>query len=220
MKQTARLLDLGRMGYEAAWDVQRRVHDEVLAGGPDTLILVEHDPVLSLGAGFHDENLIFDRQTYAKYGIEVVRTDRGGDVTYHGPGQLVAYPIFDLQRHGRDLHKWMRDLEEGVLGAVRHFGVAARRFPPHTGVWVGERKICALGVRVKRWVSMHGIAMNCDADLQPFRLIVPCGIRDFGVTSLSLETGRKIPIDDAKAPLMASFAEVFDLDFELETSQT
>lgn len=220
MKQTACLLDLGRMGYEAAWDVQRRVHDEVLAGGPDTLILVEHDPVLSLGAGFHEENLIFDRQTYAKYGIEVVRTDRGGDVTYHGPGQLVAYPIFDLQRHGRDLHKWMRDLEEGVLGAVGHFGVAARRFPPHTGVWVGERKICALGVRVKRWVSMHGIAMNCDADLQPFRLIVPCGIRDFGVTSLSLETGRKIPIDDAKVPLVESFAEVFDLDFELETSQT
>jgi lipoyl(octanoyl) transferase len=208
-----RVLDLGRTAYEPAWEAQRQLAEEVLAGGPDTLILVEHDPVLTLGASFHEQNLLLTREQYAERGIAVVRTDRGGDVTYHGPGQLVLYPIFDLRRHGQDLHRWMRDLEEAVIVGARHWGLVGVRFAPHTGVWLGEpppmRKVAAIGVKVKRWVSLHGIALNCDNGLEAFDLIVPCGIVGHGVTSLSRATGRPVSVQEAKAPLTAAFRSVF-----------
>ena len=190
--------DLGHMAYRPAFDVQRQVVEEVIGGAPDTLLLVEHDPVLTLGAGFHPENLLLTPEQYAKKGIEVVPTDRGGDVTFHGLNQLVAYPIFDLSRHGRDLHRWLRDLEEAVIVTLDQFGLKGYRFPPHTGVWVNEKKICAIGIKVQRWVSMHGIALNCNNDLAPFDTIVPCGIEGYGVTSISEELKRDASIDVAK----------------------
>lgn len=206
------VLDLGRKGYREAWQVQIELAEQVRDGRPDTLILVEHDPVLSLGASFHEENLLLSPEQYAERGIEVVRTDRGGDVTYHGPGQLVAYPVFSVERAvGRDLHRWMRLLEEAVIKAVGSFGVAAGRFPPHTGVWVEHRKLCAIGVKVKKWVNLHGLALNCDNDLSPFSLIVPCGIREHPVTNLSREAGRHVSLDDAKSPLVEGFAEALRL---------
>ncbi len=212
---TGRSLDLGHMAYVPAWDVQRRIAEEVISGGPDTLLFVEHDPVMTLGASFHDDNLLLPVSEYEKRGIEVVRTDRGGDVTYHGPNQLVVYPVFDLRRHGKDLHKWMRDLEETVIVAARHFGVEAHREPSvNTGVWASGKKMAAIGVKVRKWVSLHGIAINCDNDLAPFGLIVPCGIKTHGVTSLSVEAGRPITIEDARPMVKGAFEEVFGLRLE------
>ena len=206
-------LDLGRMGYRPAWEVQKQVAEDVIAGGEDTLILVEHDPVLTLGASFHESNLLLQVTEYEKRGIDVVRTDRGGDVTYHGPGQLVVYPIFDLKRHGQDLHKWMRDLEETVILGLQTFGIESHRFPPHTGVWVGEsenpRKVAAIGVKVRKWVSLHGIALNCDNELGAFDLIVPCGIVGHGVTSMSLAANRPVSIEQVKEPTVSAFSAIF-----------
>jgi lipoate-protein ligase B len=210
---TGRLRDLGRLDYATARGLQCEVADSVREGEPDTLLLVEHDPVLTLGANFHQENLLFPEERYAQLGIAIERTDRGGDVTYHGPGQLVAYPIFDLNRHGRDLHRWMRDLEETLIVALRHWNLEGRRFPPHTGAWIGEAKVAAIGVKVRRWVSEHGIALNCDLDLAPFDTIVPCGIQGRPVTSLSRAAGRTVTVEEAKAPLVAAFAQVFDIAF-------
>jgi len=177
----------------------------------DTLIFVEHPAVLTLGANFHEENLLFSREEYAEQEIEIERTDRGGDVTFHGPRQLVIYPIFDLRRYGKDLHKWLRDLEEAIILVGRDYGLEGYRFPPNTGVWVNERKVAAIGIKVSKWVSIHGIALNCDNDLSPFDLIVPCGIENYGVTSLSAEASRKITVEDAKPKVIAAFESVFGI---------
>ena len=206
-----RQFDLGRLEYRTAWGRQLEVWQEVQDGAPDTLLFVEHDAVLTLGASFHAENLLLPRDEYERRGIAVVETDRGGDVTYHGPGQVVVYPIFDLRRHGSDLHKWMRGLEATVITALGKLGLASFPFPPHTGVWTGPpenpAKIAAIGVKVKRWVSIHGIAVNCVNDLSPFGLIVPCGIQARPVTRLA----DHVPADPPalKTALAEAFAETF-----------
>lgn len=202
------VLDLGRMAFGPCYELQLRHVEEVLAGGRDRLLLVEHEPVLTLGANFHESNLLLPRDEYAARGIEVVPTDRGGDVTYHGPGQLVAYPVFSLERRRRDLHRWLRDLEEVVIQTLAGYGVAGRRFPPHTGVWVEDLKMCAIGIKVRRWVSFHGLALNCDNELSPFDLIVPCGIEGYGVTSLSQRVGRRVSVDEVKPRLIEAFASL------------
>lgn len=213
-----RVLDLGRMAYEPAWEVQKSVAQDVIDGQADTLILVEHDPVLTLGANFHESSLLFTVEQYKRMGIEVVRTDRGGDVTFHGPGQLVIYPIFDLKRHGQDLHRWMRDLEEAVIAALATFGIEGWRFPPHTGVWTGShesqsdppRKIAAIGVKVRKWVSIHGIAINVENAMNEFGLIVPCGIVGYGVTNVNKvsQTGTTT-VHGLKPAVMEAFSKVF-----------
>lgn len=203
------VLDLGRMEYMAAWERQLEIADRVMAGGPDTLIFVEHPPVLTLGASFHEANLIKTPEEYEEAGIAIRRTDRGGDVTFHGPNQLVIYPIFDVARHGRDLHKWIRGLEETMLVTLAHYGIEGRRFPPNTGAWVGDRKVAAIGIKVRRWVSLHGIALNCDNDLSVFDTFIPCGIEGYGVTSLTEEAGRRITIEDAKPVVSDAFVTVF-----------
>lgn len=203
------VLDLNRMDYLAAWEVQLKVAQQVQDGGEDTLIFVEHPAVLTLGANFHEENLLHSRDVYSQHGIAIHRTDRGGDVTYHGPDQLVIYPIFNLARHGKDLHRWLRNLEETMIETCASYGLESRRFPPHTGVWIEDRKVAAIGIKVKRWVSIHGIALNCSNDLGVFDLIVPCGIQGYGVTSLSEASGRRITVEDAKPVVRASFEHVF-----------
>lgn len=211
----ASVYELGCLGYEAAWDIQKQVHAEILAGErDDTLILVEHPAVLTLGASFHEENLLLTREEYAARGIEVIRTDRGGDVTFHGPNQLVIYPIFDLRRHGKDLHKWLRDLEEAIVLTCRAFGLEGARSSVNTGVWINDRKVAAIGIKVSKWVSLHGIALNCSNDLSPFELIVPCGIQTHGVTSLSREAGQEIGIEEAKPKIFESFETVFGVTFD------
>ncbi len=188
-----------------------QVADSVALGAPDTLLIVEHPPVFTLGANFHPENLLFPESEYRKRGIAIEKTERGGDVTFHCPGQLVAYPIFNLKNHGQDLHRWLRDLEQTVIECLGSFGLTGERFAPNTGVWVGGEKVAAIGVKVSKWVSIHGIALNCDNDLLPFNLIVPCGIRTHGVTSLSKLLGRNVGVEEAVEPIVASFEKVFGI---------
>jgi len=204
------VLDLGRAGYAQTYERQLALHEEVLAGSrPDTLILVEHDPVLTLGANFHEANLLLTPREYRARGISVERTDRGGDVTYHGPGQLVIYPIFDLRRHGQDLHRWLRDLEETMLRTLHEFGLEGRRFAPHTGAWLDDLKVAAIGVKVRRWVNLHGIALNVSQTPEAFSLIVPCGIENYGVTSLADALGREVTLDEVKPAVISAFQSVF-----------
>lgn len=209
----ATLLDVGKMGYMECWDLQKRIADQVIEGAEDTLIFVEHPPVLTLGANFHPENLLLTQAAYEELGIQVVTTDRGGDVTFHGPGQLVIYPIFDMKRHGKDLHKWMRDLEEAMLMTMRAFGIEGRRFPPNTGAWSGDAKVAAIGVKIRKWVNLHGIALNCENSLEPFEKIIPCGIEGYGVASLSSLTGRTVSVEAAKPVVLDAFSDVFGLEF-------
>lgn len=209
------VLDLGLIAYAEAWQIQQELHAKRQTHAiPDTLLLLEHPPVITLGKGFHPENLLFNPEFYAQRGIEVCRTDRGGDVTCHNPGQLVGYPIFDVQTHGRDLHRFLRDIEEALIRSLAEFGVQAGRNPPYTGVWVGDEKVAAIGIRVARWVSMHGFALNVNNDLSLFQLIVPCGIADKDVTSLSRLLGRPVPMEQVKQVVKHQFSAVFGLEWE------
>jgi lipoyl(octanoyl) transferase len=205
--------DLGLIDYEESVSIQRSVLQDVLdERRPDTLLFAQHPPVLTLGASFHAQNLLYPPEWYAAKGIPARQTDRGGDVTYHSSGQLVAYPIFALDRHGKDLHKWLRQLEETVICAIREFGVEGTRFSPHTGVWVEDRKVCAIGIKVRKWVSMHGLALNCDNDLEPFKWIVPCGIHEYGVTSLSQEIEERVSVETVKPALFRAFQSLFGFE--------
>jgi len=216
-----RCVELEPMGYGECHALQNSLLEKVASGSePSTLLFVEHPPVFSLGAAFQPDNLLFPSAYYEEKGIEVVPTDRGGDITFHGPGQIVAYPLFDLKLIGQDLHKWLRGLEEVVIRLMMNFDLEGYRFPPHTGVWVNGKKVCAIGIKVRRWVSKHGIALNCDNDLSPFDLIVPCGIKGFGVTSLSQEAGRKISMEEVKPHLVKSFEEVFEIDLAEMSRET
>ena len=210
-----RAIDLGHMAYTPAWDVQKRMADEVIGGGPDTLLFVEHDHVMTLGASFQPNNLLLGEKQLNELGIDVVRTDRGGDVTYHRPRQLVIYPVFDIRKHGHDLHKWLRDLEEVVIRTVAQFGLEGERKPDvNTGVFVNGKKIAAIGVKVRKWVNLHGIALNCDNDLKEFSHINPCGITTHGVTNLSNESGGRTTIEDARPVVKGAFEDVFGIELQ------
>lgn len=198
------------MSYAEAFELQKQYVTEVQEGKQDALLLVEHPPVLTLGASFHEENLLHPRDWYLQRGIEIEPTDRGGDVTFHAPGQLVAYPIFNVAQRGKDLHLWMRQLEESVIRALKIIKLEGERLDVNSGVWIKQRKVCAIGIKLKKWVSMHGIAVNCDIDLEPFTWFVPCGIRTHGVTSVSQELGRRMTVEEFKSHLIKGYQEVFD----------
>lgn len=209
----ARVLDLGLMAYRDAWEKQLEIAEQVACGAPDTLVFVEHPSVYTLGANFHESNLMYPPEFYRDKGVDIVKTDRGGDITYHGPNQLVIYPIFDLKRHKQDLHWWLRGLEQTVIEVVAEFGLSGARFPPNTGVWVDSKKVAAIGIKIKKWINIHGIAINCNNDLAPFSWIVPCGIQGYGVTSLSIETGKDLSTESVKPSVLRSFESVFGSDF-------
>jgi lipoyl(octanoyl) transferase len=213
-RRPAQLRDLGVVPYADALALQLSLHAQRVAGAiPDTLLLLEHPPVITLGKAFHPEHLRYAREFYAQQGIELHPTDRGGDVTCHNPGQLVGYPIFDVAQHGRDLHKFLRDLEQAIIDALRAFGVEAHREAGYTGVWVGDAKIAAIGVKVTKWVSMHGFALNVNNDLRLFQTIVPCGIADRPVTSLQQVLGRAVPMEQVKHAVARAFERVFGFRF-------
>lgn len=178
---------------------------------PDTLLLLEHPPTITLGRRTNDADMLTDAATLLSHGIRVERTDRGGEITYHGPGQLVGYPILDLRAHGQDLHRYLRDLEEVLIRALAPFGLHGERVGGLTGVWVDGAKIAAIGIKVSRWVSMHGFALNINPDLAPMRRdFVPCGIKDRGVTSLAERLpGENITRAQIEPQIVAAFAEVF-----------
>jgi lipoyl(octanoyl) transferase len=202
---------LGRIRYADGLDLQARLVAERQAGRiPDTLLLLEHEPVFTLGRNARRENVLWPEAALRERGFDVVETGRGGDVTYHGPGQVVGYPILDLAPDRRDVHRYVRDLEEVMVRTCADYGVAAGRVAGLTGAWVGDEKIGAIGVRISRWVTSHGFALNVATDLSPFDLIVPCGITGRGVTSLERLLGRPVPLAEVMDRLAAHLAAVFE----------
>ena len=200
----ARILDLGRRPYREVWELQHSLHEAVREGRePDTWILVEHDPVITLGRQAKRENVLLPGALLEAEGIDVVEIERGGDVTYHGPGQLVVYPIRKLERF-REVVPLVRSLEGAVIETCAAFGITADRWSEHAGVWVGRDQICAIGLAVRKMVSLHGIALNVATELDYDRLINPCGLTDRGITSISKETGRTVTIDEVKPVLLAA----------------
>lgn len=191
------VLDLGRTRYNEALAVQRAVQEQRKAGlCADTLILTEHEPVLTLGRGADGRHILEGPERLRQLDIAVVPVERGGDVTYHGPGQLVAYPIVDLTGYGRDIRRYVRGLEESAIALLGRFGVAGDRRSGTPGVWVGDAKVASVGVFVSRWVTLHGIAINIDPDLSHFDLIEPCGLVGMRMTSLAEAIGRRVTVAD------------------------
>ena len=205
MGTSINILDLGRMSYNSAWDIQKNYHQKVLTGKEqDTLILVEHEPVYTLGKNANDNHLLQS----ASEEIKVYRIERGGDITFHGPGQIVVYPILDLNRYIKSVSWYMRTLEKIIIDTLSDFKIKAELKDGLTGVWVGDEKIGAQGVRISRWVTMHGLALNVNTDLRYFDGIIPCGIFDCGVTSMEKLTGSKQDINKVKNTIIKYFNNI------------
>jgi lipoyl(octanoyl) transferase len=202
---------LGRTPYAEALALQQSLHDARKRNeAPDTLLLLEHPHVITLGRGANRTNILADEPTRAAKQVELFETGRGGDVTYHGPGQLVGYPIINLAPDRQDVRRYVRDIQEVLVRTARDFGVAAEpRGGEYVGVWVGDDKLAAIGIRISRWVTMHGFAFNVSTDLEYFNLIVPCGIADHGVTSLEKILGEKIALEAVAESVTKHFGDVF-----------
>ncbi|MDQ3171771.1 MAG: lipoyl(octanoyl) transferase LipB [Acidobacteriota bacterium] len=203
---------LGRIGYQEALELQADLVEQRRRGGiGDTLLLLEHPPVITLGVKTRNNrtNILASDTQLADAGVTVFQTGRGGDVTYHGPGQLVGYPIFDLNPHRRDVHRYVRDIEQALIEAVGTFGVTAERVDGLTGIWVDREKLAAIGVRISRWITSHGFALNVSTDLSHFDLIVPCGIQDRGVTALERLLGRAVAMNEVETAVETAFSRVF-----------
>ena len=201
--------------YAQAYEIQQQVWSRNVAGeGPDTLLVLSHPPTFTIGKSGKLDNLLVAREELATRGLSVFFTDRGGDITYHGPGQVVAYPIVDLRRRGKDVHRYVHELEEVVIRTLANLSIEARRDDRHVGVWVGEEKVAAIGVRIRKWVTMHGLALNVSPVMEHFSYINPCGIVDRGVTSIAGLLGRDVPVGEVAEILVGRFAEVFAVDVE------
>lgn len=213
--------NLGSMAYLSAYDLQRklnRLRQRDAVG--DMLLLLEHPPVITIGTGGKEDNILVNGAYLRRAGIDVYRTNRGGDVTYHGPGQIVGYPILDLTAYGKDVRNYVRRLEETFICLLaEEYGLHATRDCAHPGVWVGNAKIAALGCAVKRWITMHGFAFNVNTDLEYFRLINPCGITDRGVTSLQKLRGAPQDMALARRQVISHFARVFRREPEIITPE-
>lgn len=231
--------DLGRIGYQAAWDLQHELfrhieqikiqnrdapfNDQIPT--PNYLLFCEHPPVYTLGKNGSLDNLLISEQSMAQKGITFHKTNRGGDITYHGPGQLVGYPILDLDNFTPDIRLYMRLLEETIIQALKTYGIEADRLEKHTGVWLDandpthSRKICAQGVKTSRWITMHGWAFNLNPDLWYFDQIIPCGIKDRGVTSMARELGYTPDAEEVKQTLKTAFQQVFEAEITDPTEQ-
>ena len=206
-----RIEDLGLVDYAQAHQLQLKTVEDVLRGGDNRLFLCQHPPTFTLGRIAREGFFLKNPQEIRAQGMAVVRVDRGGEVTFHGPGQWVAYPIFDLARTRKDLKVFLQKLEEVVIDLLKNFGIVANRQKGYTGVWVGEKKIASVGIGVKKWVTYHGLAVNVTTDLKFFSMIKPCGL-DVAMTSLAAELKR--PVDDqlVKDQLIRSFERVFELE--------
>ena len=202
--------DLGFIDYREAWDLQYEIHAKRVSGEiEDFLFLLEHPNTYTLGKTAHKENLTGSEKYLKENNISVYDIDRGGDITYHGPGQIVGYPIIDLNNWYKDTHKYLRALEEVIIKTCSEYGLDCGRNEKYTGVWIGDRKISAIGIKVSRWVTMHGFAFNANTDLNLFSGIIPCGIQDKTVTSLKQELGYEIDVLEVKAKLLNNFIKVF-----------
>ena len=212
---TCLAIPLGLLDYQAAYDLQRRLHAQVVAGElPDLLLLLEHPHVYTLGRRGQQSHILASDEALTQLGVETHFTDRGGETTYHGPGQLVGYPIFNLRRWGGGVRKYVETLEQVLIGTLSEFGIAAHSEGKPTGVWVGDAKIAAIGVRVSRSVTMHGFALNVSPDLSFFDHIVPCGMPGARVTSMAQELGQEIAVSDVIPAISQSFGCKFGIDVE------
>ncbi len=219
MSRTLTYCDLGLIDYKEAWDLQkeifnRRYENEI----SDVLFLLEHPHTYTLGKIADKNNLIGSKQFLEDNKISVYDIDRGGDITYHGPGQIVGYPIINLENWAKDTHKYLRALEEVIIRVCKHFDLDTNRNTKYTGVWIGSRKIAAIGIKVSRWITMHGFAFNVNTDLSFFQGIIPCGISDKEVTSLKKELGYQLDMNFVKELLLKDFGEVFDYESIENTS--
>ena len=218
--------NLGFLDFKKTFDIQKDYQNQIIETKlnnrrnnlnittPNFLLFVEHDHVYTLGNSGDEKNLIFDKKRLVEMGIKYHKTNRGGDITYHGPGQLVCYPIIDLENFYRDIHKYLRDLEDVVINTLDYFNISASGNSKETGVWLDvgtpeERKICAMGIKVSRWVTMHGLALNVNTNLSYFNGIVPCGISEKGVTSISNELNKTIELDLVRKVLTENFLKKF-----------
>ena len=223
------VIDLGRQSYKPTWDLQEQQLQKIVTlkksnraaavpvPTPNYFYWVEHPPVITLGKSGLPKHLLLNEQQLTEKGIEFFTTNRGGDITFHGPGQLVGYPILDLENFFTDIHKYLRLLEEAIILMLKEYGLAAERSEGETGVWLDvgtpfARKICAMGVKASRWVTMHGFALNVNTNLGYFDYIVPCGIQGKAVTSLAAELKREIPLDEVKAKILVHLSELFEAE--------
>jgi lipoyl(octanoyl) transferase len=235
-KQPVYFRDLGFMGYQEAWDYQEKLlrqnvdiktryhsaqEKQKKNSTTNYLLFVEHPPVYTLGKTGHEENVLLGEEEMQDRGILFVRTNRGGDITFHGPEQIVGYPILDLEKFGTDIGKYLRNLEEIIIRTLANYGIKGERSNGETGVWLDagtqgrERKIAAFGVRCSRWITMHGFAFNVNTDLQYFEGIVPCGIKNKQVTSLAHELGSQINLEEVKEKLKTHFENVFQAELKV-----
>ena len=216
-----RVLRLGTVDYGEAYRVQIRLCQQRVAGEiPDTLLLLQHPPTITVGKSGKPDNILVGHEELDRHGVSLFFTDRGGDVTYHGPGQLVVYPIVDLRQRNRDVHAHVHDLEEVIIRTLARFGLNGNR-NSHAGVWVGEKQIAAIGIAIKRWVTMHGIALNVAPQQDFFSLINPCGMAGIPVTSISDLTGMIVSVEGVADVVVTEFASVFGAAIEegaMETS--
>ena len=211
------LLRPGLMHYQDAWRLQQRISETVQDGDAPALILLEHPPVYTLGARGKTEHLLLSQEGFLSQGAEVHRSDRGGDVTFHGPGQLVAYPILNLRSYGQGPVWYVRTLEALLIDVLSRFGIVAARSEGRPGAWVGEEKIAAIGVRVSRGVTTHGFALNINTDLSFFQHIIPCGLATAGVTSMQALTGETFPMRDVEVEVVDAFERLFGVDLREES---
>lgn len=200
--------DLGVIEYSKAYALQKRCVENIAQGGPQTLFLCEHPPVITLGRVAKEKHILFSREEIQKRGLEVAAIDRGGDVTLHAPGQIVAYPIFNLLEYGKDLHAFLFQLEQVAIDLLADFGIVANRISGRTGVWAGEKKIVSIGIGVRKWISFHGLALNVNTDLQLFSVIKPCGL---DVVMTSMRELQRQPIEMAE--VKTKFIHCFEKNF-------
>lgn len=233
MEKFVEIFDIGYSPYRLAWDLQRQLQNQLIdqklafrddpaKGKPtgDALLFVEHPHVYTLGKSGNAAHLLKSAAELTQIDAELIENDRGGDITYHGPGQIVGYPILDLDRHITDVHKYLRFLEETIIKTCSDFGVKAGRIDGLTGVWVNDQKICAMGIRCSRWVTMHGFAMNVSTDLSYFDHIVPCGISNKKVTSLSHVLNRPVDSEQVKKRIIKNFEDVFGVKTVIKNSES
>jgi len=213
-------LDLGLIDYHKAWNLQHKLFNKRLTNKiEDIFLLLEHPNTYTLGKSSNKLNLLYDEAELKSKNILVYDIDRGGDITYHGPGQIVGYPIINLSLWKKDTHKYLRALEEVIIQTLLEFDVKSGRNENHTGVWIGNKKICAIGIKISRWITMHGFAFNINTNMDLFNGIIPCGILDKGVTSLKEVLNEKIDLKIVKNKLVHNFFEIFNYD-SLEINNT
>jgi len=213
-----RTYDLGIADYYKSLQLQNNLVSARIAGEvSDIILLLQHSPVLTIGVSGKEEDIIVSRDLLDNEGVSIFHTDRGGGITYHGPGQLTGYLIFDLKTRGKNIHQFVHNLEEVIIRTLDAFSIPAYVDPQYPGVWVGQDKICALGIRVTRWVTKHGFALNVNTDLRYFNFIIPCGITDRQVTSMSQLLGHDVALEDVTSRILEQCAEVFNIGIKQES---